>query len=77
MLAITVVAVSIVAFLLGRAIVVPIRKLTDAAELISKGELDTQINIASKDEIAVLGDSILRLRDSMRLSIERFRRRKR
>lgn len=77
MLAITVVAVSFVALLLGRAIVVPIRRLTDVAERISKGELDMQFNIASQDEIAVLGNAIMRLRDSMRLSIERFSRRKR
>lgn len=76
MLAITVVVVSLIAFLLGRAIVVPIRRLTHAAERISKGDLDMQINIASKDEIAVLGSAISRLQDSMRLSIERFRRRR-
>ena len=76
LLGITVVVVSLVAFLLGRAIVVPIRRLTDVAERISKGELDMQINITSKDEIAVLGNAISRLRDSMRLSIRRFSRRK-
>jgi nitrate/nitrite-specific signal transduction histidine kinase len=56
--------------------VVPIRKLTDVAERISKGELDIQVNIGSKDEIAVQGNAILKLRASMRLSIERFNRRK-
>ncbi len=77
MLAVTVVVVSFVAFLLGRAIVVPIRKLTDVADRISTGDLDVQVKIDSKDEIAVLGKAISRLQESVRLSIERLSRRRR
>ena len=77
MLFATVVVVSVVAYLLGRAIVVPIRNLTDVTERISKGELDATIEVHTKDEIAALGHAIERLQDSVRLSIERFSRRKR
>lgn len=53
-----------------------IGKLTDAADRISVGELDVQINIKSNDEIGALADAISRMQDSLRFSIERLRRRR-
>ncbi len=53
-----------------------IGKLTDAADRISVGELDVQIEIKSKDEIGALADAISRMQDSLRFSIERLRRRR-
>ncbi len=53
-----------------------IEKLTDAADRISVGELDVQIEIKSKDEIGALADAISRMQDSLRFSIERLRRRR-
>ena len=77
MAGITVFCVLLIAWLAGRGIVSPIKKLTDAADRISVGELDVEVTIKSKDEIAALGEAISRMQDSIRLSIERLRRRKR
>jgi nitrogen fixation/metabolism regulation signal transduction histidine kinase len=73
---VTIFVVILVSWVLGRAIVVPIKRLTDAAERISVGELDMEIEITSNDEIAALGRAVVRMQDSIRLSIERFRQRK-
>jgi methyl-accepting chemotaxis protein len=72
----TFVIVLIIAYLASRAIVTPIRKLTDAANRISVGELGVEIENKSKDEIGDLAEAITRMQDSIRLSIERLRRRR-
>jgi len=51
--------------------------LTDAANRISVGELGVEIENKSKDEIGELAEAITRMQDSIRLSIERLRRRRR
>lgn len=53
-----------------------IKSLTDVADRISVGELDAEVEINSKDEIGDLGEAISRMQDSIRLSIERLRRRR-
>lgn len=53
-----------------------IKYLTHAADRISVGELETEIIIKSKDEIGNLADAISRMQDSLKLSIERLRRRR-
>lgn len=73
----TFVIVILIAYLSSRAIVTPIRKLTDAANRISVGELGVEIENKSKDEIGDLAEAITRMQDSIRLSIERLRRRRR
>ncbi len=70
-------AVVIIALLASRAIVKPIRTLTDAANRISVGELGVEIETKSRDEIGDLAEAITRMQDSIRLSIERLRRRRR
>ena len=50
--------------------------LIDAAEKISVGDLDTEINVHTKDEISDLAETISRMQESIRLSIERLRRRR-
>jgi methyl-accepting chemotaxis protein len=73
----TFIIVIIIAYIASRAIVTPIRKLTDAANRISVGELGVEIENKSKDEIGDLAEAITRMQDSIRLSIERLRRRRR
>ena len=73
----TFIVVLIIAYIASRAIVTPIRKLTDAANRISVGELGVEIENKSKDEIGDLAEAITRMQDSIRLSIERLRRRRR
>ena len=53
-----------------------IKSLTDIAERISIGELEADIPTQSKDEIGELAESISRMQESIRLSIERLRRRR-
>jgi methyl-accepting chemotaxis protein len=72
----TMLVVSMVAWWAGRALVQPIKRLTEAADRISVGDLDVEIEINSRDEIAALGEAIARMQDSIRLSLERLRRRR-
>lgn len=75
LLALIIVTVSIIAWFSGRAISRPIIGLTDAANRISIGELDTEIRTKRKDEIGDLSEAIARMQDSIRIAIERLRRR--
>jgi methyl-accepting chemotaxis protein len=72
----TFIVVVLIAYFASRAIVTPIGKLTDAANRISVGELGVEIENKSKDEIGDLAEAITRMQDSIRLSIERLRRRR-
>jgi predicted Zn finger-like uncharacterized protein len=62
--------------LYGRRLKGNLTRLTNAAERISVGELNTEIKIQSNDEISDLADTIIRMQESIRLSIERLRRRR-
>ncbi len=53
-----------------------IQYLTEAADRISVGDLEAEIEVKSKDEIGSLADAISRMQDSLRFSIERLRRRR-
>jgi methyl-accepting chemotaxis protein len=77
LLAATVIGIVVIAYFASRAIVMPIKKLTEAANRISVGELSVEISKPSQDEIGDLADAIVRMQDSIRLSIERLRRKKR
>jgi len=72
----TVLGVLIVAAFSSRALVTPLRRLTDTANRISVGELDAEVDIRSRDEIGDLAEAISRMQESIRLSIERLRRRR-
>ena len=74
LLASTVVLVLIIAWFSARAIVTPIMKLTDAAERMSLGELNVKIDVKSKDEIGLLAQAIGRMQTSLRLAMNRLRR---
>ena len=76
LLAATIVIVSLIAWLSARTIVTPIMKLTDVAERMSLGDLNMQISIPSKDEIGLLAQAIKRMQTSLRLAMERLRRKK-
>jgi methyl-accepting chemotaxis protein len=72
----TVVIVALIAWISARTIVTPIMKLTDVAERMSLGDLNMQINIPSKDEIGLLAQAIKRMQTSLRLAMERLRRKR-
>jgi methyl-accepting chemotaxis protein len=75
-LAATMGVVLLVAWFLARSLVRPIRKLTEAADRMSLGDLNVEIKAKSRDEIGKLTEAVARMQDSLRLSIERLRRRK-
>jgi HAMP domain-containing protein len=75
-IALTLVIIGLVVTLYGHNLVSKIRHLTDVADRISIGELDAEIKIKSKDEIGKLADAITRMQDSLRLSIERLRKKR-
>jgi predicted Zn finger-like uncharacterized protein len=72
----TIVIVGLIVFFYGRNVTGNIRHLSEVADRISVGELDAQIEVKSKDEVGELAEAISRMQDSLRLSIERLRRRR-
>ena len=75
-LAVTLLIVGAVVSIYGHFLTRRMKALTDVADRISVGELDAQVPATSKDEIGDLAEAIARMQDSIRLSIERLRRRR-
>lgn len=68
-------AIIIVSLLMLRRVVVgPIRELTEVADRISAGQLNTPIKIQSKDEVGALATAIGKLQTSLRIAMERMKR---
>ena len=55
-----------IGFLLSNSIRSPLKKLTQAAELLSSGDLGVQIEVPSKDEIGQLADSFNKMSKNLR-----------
>lgn len=72
----TIVLIGLVVSIYGNMLVNKIKSLTDLAQRISIGDLDAEVGIKSKDEIGDLSDAIVRMQESIRLSMERLRRRR-
>jgi predicted Zn finger-like uncharacterized protein len=72
----TIVLIGLVVSIYGNLLVNKIKSLTDLAQRISIGDLDAEVGIKSKDEIGDLYDAIVRMQESIRLSMERLRRRR-
>ena len=53
----------------------PIMQLTDAAAQMSVGDLNVEINVKSRNEIGLLVGAIERMQESLRLAMDRLRRR--
>lgn len=66
----------VIIFFYSRSIIRPIRQLSEVADKISMGELDTPIQIKATGEIGVLVDSIERMQTSVKAAIERLQKRK-
>ncbi len=75
-LAVVIILIFIVVFWFANRISKRITSLSDVSERISVGDLDAEIQIKGKDEIGMLAESIARMQQSVRLSIERLRRRR-
>jgi HAMP domain-containing protein len=72
----TLLLIGFIVALYGQRLTSKIKALTNVAERISVGEMDAEIRVKSKDEIGDLAEAIGRMQESIRLSIERLRRRK-
>lgn len=68
--------IGLIIIIYGYRLTRSIKYLTEAADRISVGDLEAEIEIKSKDEIGSLADAISRMQDSLRFSIERLRRRR-
>jgi methyl-accepting chemotaxis protein len=75
-LGITLVLIALIVLWYGHVLIKRIKSLTALAEQISIGALDEELEITSRDEIGDLGEAIGRMQESIRLSMERLRRRR-
>ncbi|MBW2066093.1 MAG: zinc-ribbon domain-containing protein [Deltaproteobacteria bacterium] len=72
----TLVLIGLIVSLYGQRLISRIKHLTEVTERISIGELSAEIEVKSKDELGMLAEAISRMQDSIRLSIERLKRRR-
>ncbi|MBX2869199.1 MAG: HAMP domain-containing protein, partial [Acidiferrobacterales bacterium] len=63
----------VTSFALSTLVVKPLRKLTDNAEQISKGDFKQQIDLSRQDEIGYLGATIDRMQYGLRVAAMRLR----
>ena len=75
-LGLTLLLIGLIVSIYGHRLTGKIKSLTDVADRISVGELGMEVKTTSKDEIGELAEAIARMQDSIRLSIERLRRRR-
>ena len=72
----TLVLVGMIVWVYSHRLTGKIKSLTEVTERISVGDLAAEVETKSKDEIGELAEAISRMQESIRLSIERLRRRK-
>lgn len=72
----TLILIGIIMLLYVQRITSRIKTLTDVTNRISVGELEAHVEAESKDEIGELAEAISRMQESIRLAIERLRRRR-
>jgi len=65
----------IVVLILANRIISPIIYLTQKADDISQGNLDEKIAVRTRDEIQHLGEALERLRESVKIALERLKKR--
>jgi len=75
-LGLTLLLIGLIVSIYGHRLTGKIKSLTDVADRISVGELGMEVKATSRDEIGELAEAIARMQDSIRLSIERLRRRR-
>jgi methyl-accepting chemotaxis protein len=75
-LAITALLAAVIAWFSARSLVTPIMKLTDASERMSLGDLNVKIDVRSRDEIGLLAQAIVRMQTSLRMAMDRLRKKR-
>jgi len=63
----------LVILILANQIIKPILYLTIRADKISQGDLEEKVTVNTNDEIAQLGDALERLRESVKLALDRLK----
>jgi methyl-accepting chemotaxis protein len=76
LLAITLLLAAVIAWFSARGLVTPLMKLTDAADRMSLGDMHVKIEVRSTDEIGLLAQAIGRMQISLRMAMDRLRKRK-
>lgn len=76
LLAVTLLLAAVIAWFSARALATPIMKLTDAAERMSLGDLNVKIDVQSRDEIGLLAGALGRMQTSLRMAMERLRKKR-
>ncbi len=71
----TVLLIGLIVLIYSHRLTAKIKSLTDVAERISIGDLGIEIKTKARDEIGELAEAISRMQESIRMSIERLRRR--
>ena len=66
----------LVIYFYSRSVIGPIRSLSQVADRISMGDLDTAIKVKAKGEVGVLAESIERMQMSVKAAIERLQKRR-
>jgi nitrogen fixation/metabolism regulation signal transduction histidine kinase len=69
----TLIIIGLTVALFGIRLTGKIKYLTEISDKISVGDFDSQISITSSDEIGKLTESMARMQESLRLSIQRLR----
>lgn len=60
------------ASVLASSLIGRVKRLTAAADRVSKGELDVVVPTSGKDELSTLGQAVDRLKESMRIMLDRL-----
>ncbi len=63
----------IIVYLISRKVIKPLMYLTNRADEISRGELDQPVQINTGDEIEELGNALERLRESVKIALDRLK----
>jgi HAMP domain-containing protein len=66
----------VVIYIYSRSVIQPIRRLSEVADKISMGDLDTPIKVKAKGEVGVLAESIERMQMSVKAAIARLQKRR-
>ena len=75
-IAVVLVVLLMVIYFYSRSVVSPIRYLSEVADKIGMGDLETPIVVKAKGEVGVLAESIERMQASVKAAIERLQKRK-
>jgi len=75
-IAIDLIILLLVIYFYSKSVVRPIRYLSEVADKISMGDLDTPISVKAKGEVGLLAESIERMQTSVKAAIERLQKRK-